>query len=222
MSAAVDINVLYENLEEMGVEVFDCPLSQFSAVAEPAGYLGLNPSQISSVEQEREILIHEEGHFATNTFYQLDSPYTVRQHQENLAARHGIKKYFSVEKLLSLMEQGYTESWQLAEQLGVRPAYIQEMLDYYTQAQGVNFSWELKKRRRARETQEALEADPLTEATRLELSDILSTTNRKTAKTSDFQKLPLVRLLLWNPLLMLKRENCRKWADNICTVCREF
>lgn len=74
MSAAVDINVLYENLEEMGVEVFDCPLSQFSAVAEPAGYLGLNPSQISSVEQEREILIHEEGHFATNTFYQLDSP----------------------------------------------------------------------------------------------------------------------------------------------------
>lgn len=55
-----------------------------------------------------------------------------------------------------------------------------------------------------------------------ELSDILSTTNRKTAKTSDFQKLPSVRLLLWNPLLMLKRENCRKWADNICTVCREF
>lgn len=55
-----------------------------------------------------------------------------------------------------------------------------------------------------------------------QLSDILSTTNRKTAKTSDFQKLPSVRLLLWNPLLMLKRENCRKWADNICTVCREF
>ena len=54
------------------------------------------------------------------------------------------------------------------------------------------------------------------------LSDILSTTNRKTAKTSDFQKLPSVRLLLWNPLLMLKRENCRKWADNICAVCREF
>lgn len=53
MSAAVDINVLYENLEEMGVEVFDCPLSQFSAVAEPAGYLGMNPSKISSVEQER-------------------------------------------------------------------------------------------------------------------------------------------------------------------------
>lgn len=54
------------------------------------------------------------------------------------------------------------------------------------------------------------------------LSDILSTTNRKTAKTSDFHKLPSVRLLLWSPLLMLKRENCRKWADNICTVCREF
>lgn len=198
MSAAVDINVLYENLEEMGVEVFDCPLSQFSAVAEPAGYLGLNPSKISSVEQEREILIHEEGHFATNTFYQLDSPYTVRQHQENLAARHGIKKYFSVEKLLSLMEQGYTESWQLAEQLGVRPAYIQEMLDYYTQAQGVNFSWELKKRRRARETQEALEADPLTEATRLELSQYIDIENGITESAAQ-QMLSIIAAMKGKP-----------------------
>lgn len=74
-----------------------------------------------------------------------------------------------------------------------------------------------------REVLKLLHADGWREVDgRTKLSDILSTTNRKTAKTSDFQKLPSVRLLLWNPLLMLKRENCRKWADNICTVCREF
>ena len=44
----------------------------------------------------------------------------------------------------------------------------------------------------------------------------------KQRKQAISKKLPSVRLLLWNPLLMLKRENCRKWADNICTVCREF
>ena len=106
MNAAVDINMLYENLDDMGVEVFSCPLSRFEALSEPDGYLGINPAKVESTEHEREILIHEEGHFATNTFYQLDSPYTVREHQENIAVRYGFKKYYSVEKLLSLMQDG--------------------------------------------------------------------------------------------------------------------
>lgn len=138
MNAAVDLNALYENLEEMGVDVFSCPLSNMDALAEPDGYLGINPKRITSQAQERELLIHEEGHFATNTFYQMDSPYTVRRHQENVATRYGYKKYYSVEKLLNLMEDGCTEPWQLAEQLGVRQAYVEEMLAYY-QEQGVDF-----------------------------------------------------------------------------------
>ena len=90
------------------------------------------------------------------------------------------------------------ESWQLAEQLGVRPAYIQEMLDYYTQAQGVNFSWELKKRRRARETQEALEADPLTEATRLELSQYIDIENDITESAAQ-QMLSIIAAMKGKP-----------------------
>ena len=42
-------------------------------------YLCIDPKKVESIEHEREILIPEEGHFATNTFYQLDSPYTVRE-----------------------------------------------------------------------------------------------------------------------------------------------
>ena len=87
---------------------------------------------------------------------------------------------------------------RLAEQLGVRPAYIQEMLDYYTQAQGVNFSWELKKRRRARETQEALEADPLTEATRLELSQYIDIENDITESAAQ-QMLSIIAAMKGKP-----------------------
>lgn len=171
MNAAVDLNALYENLEEMGVDVFSCPLSNMDALAEPDGYLGINPKRITSQAQERELLIHEEGHFATNTFYQMDSPYTVRRHQENVATRYGFKKYYSVEKLLNLMEDGCTEPWQLAEQLGVRQAYVEEMLAYY-QEQGVDFSRLLAERRRQREQQEVLEEDPLTDATRARLQAV--------------------------------------------------
>lgn len=168
MMSAVDIGALYNNLDEMGVEVFSCPLSNFEAVAEPSGYLGINSAKIQSEEQEREILIHEEGHFATNTFYQLDSPYTVREHQENVASRYGYKKYYSVEKILLLMEDGYTEVWQLAEQFGVNQKYVREMLEYYTQVCNVDFSIELEKRKRNAE----IENDPITEETLEKLSNV--------------------------------------------------
>ena len=59
------------------------------------------------------------------------------------------------------MEEGYTEVWQLAEQLSVREEYVQEMLDYYTQACNVNFAQELAERKRARE----IEDDPITPET---------------------------------------------------------
>ena len=152
MNATVPLDELYDNLDQQGIEVFHCSTKEVVAVAEPSGYLCIDPKKVESTEHEREILIHEEGHFATNTFYQLDSPYTVREHQENIAVRYGFKKYYSVEKLLSLMEEGYTEVWQLAEQLSVREEYVQEMLDYYTQACNVNFVQEDVYKRQASHT----------------------------------------------------------------------
>lgn len=168
MRAAVDIETLYEDLDELGVDVFSCPLSKFEAMAEPEGYLGVDYSKIQSEAQEREILIHEEGHFATNTFYTYDSPFTIRQHQENIAIRHGYKKYYSLEKLLAAMEEGYTEVWDLAEHFGVSQEYVREMLAYYTGACGVDFAKELAIRHRDR----ALAEDPIAPETLEQLKGI--------------------------------------------------
>lgn len=194
MDAAVSIDTLYKNLEQQGVEILHCPTREVIALAEPEGYLCLNPDKVETAEQEREILIHEEGHFATDTFYQLDSPYTVREHQENIASRHGFKKYFSVEKLLSLMDDGYTEPWQLAEQLGVRLAYVQEMLDYYTDAQGVDFGAELAHRHEERETREALEVDPITEETAQKLGGLSFSCDFPLTETAAQEILALVAM----------------------------
>lgn len=180
MNATVPLDELYDNLDQQGIEVFHCSTKEVVAVAEPSGYLCIDPQKVESTEHEREILIHEEGHFATNTFYQLDSPYTVREHQENIAVHYGFKKYYSVEKLLSLMEEGYTEVWQLAEQLSVREEYVQEMLDYYTQACNVNFVQELAERKRARE----IEDDPITPETLQKLQGIAFSCDGPLTETS--------------------------------------
>ena len=191
MNATVPLDELYDNLDQQGIEVFHCSTKEVVAVSEPSGYLCIDPKKVESIEHEREILIHEEGHFATNTFYQLDSPYTVREHQENIEVRYGFKKYYSVEKLLSLMEEGYTEVWQLAEQLSVREEYVQEMLDYYTQACNVNFAQELAERKRARE----IEDDPITPETLQKLQGIAFSCDGPLTETSAQDVLRFVEMV---------------------------
>lgn len=151
MNRAPDLNLLYDTLEQAGVEVFSFSCAPYDAIASPDGYLAMDPAMIDSEAQEREILIHEEGHFATDTFYQLDSPYTLRQHQENVASRWGYKRYFPLDDLLDLMESGRTEVWQIAEAIGMPEDYVRGLLAYYQDAKGIDFDAELARRKAARE-----------------------------------------------------------------------
>ncbi len=139
MNHTVALTALYNDLEQEGVEVFPVALRRFAAVASPRGYLAMSPALIGTDAQEREILIHEAGHFATDTFYQLDSPFAVRRHQENLASRWGYRRYFPPEAIRELLRAGYTEVWQLAEALGVGEDYVRGLLAYYQDALGIDF-----------------------------------------------------------------------------------
>ena len=153
--SAIPLETLYETLEAQGVDVFSCPLGSLKAVAEPSGYLGLNPQHLAGAAEERAVLIHEEGHFATGTFYQLDSPFTVRRHQENVACRYGYEKYFPLDAILDAMQDGHTEPWDLAEHFDVPLCYISEMLEYYRTAQNVDFAAALAARKERAEPESA-------------------------------------------------------------------
>lgn len=151
MNHAVALTALYDDLEQEGVEVFPAALHRFPAMASPRGYLAMDPALIETDAQEREILIHEAGHFATNTFYQLDSPFTLRQHQENVASRWGYRRYFPLESILELIQHGCTEPWQLAEATGMPEDYVRDLLTYYQDAQGVSFEDEIAQRKAEQE-----------------------------------------------------------------------
>lgn len=137
---ALAIERAYDRLEDMGVDVMICPFAKAIAMVNPDGILAVNPARLRSGALEHAVLLHEEGHFATGTFYQLDSPYTLRQHQENVANRYVFEHYFPLERLLAAMDAGFTEPWQLAEYFDLPQSYVEEMLAYYAGARGVDFS----------------------------------------------------------------------------------
>ena len=88
------LRACYARLEAMGVDVFTCPMQNHKALCSPDGALALNPAAIESGAEEQAILLHEDGHFATGAFYTVQSPYTIRQKQENIANRYIYKRYF--------------------------------------------------------------------------------------------------------------------------------
>ena len=130
------LRACYARLEAMGVDVFTCPMQNHKALCAPDGGLAVNPAASGSGAEEQAILLHEEGHFATGAFYTVQSPYTIRQKQENIANRYIYKRYFPPQRLQAAMAAGLREPWQLAEYFDLPEAMIREMLDYY-QAQGL-------------------------------------------------------------------------------------
>ena len=109
------LRACYARLEAMGVDVFTCPMQNHKALCSPDGALALNPAAIESGAEEQAILLHEEGHFATGAFYTVQSSYTIRQKQENIANRYIYKRYFPPQRLQAAMAAGLREPWQLAE-----------------------------------------------------------------------------------------------------------
>ena len=120
------LRACYARLEAMGVDVFTCPMQNHKALCSPDGALALNPAAIESGAEEQAILLHEEGHFATGAFYTVQSPYTIRQKQENIANRYIYKRYFPPQRLQAAMAAGLREPWQLAEYFDLPEAMTQK------------------------------------------------------------------------------------------------
>lgn len=133
-------NGAYNKLAELGVKVGAVSFESTLALSGPEGYLAINYDMLENEAQELEVLLHEIGHFETGTFYQMDTPFADRAKQESKANRFVFEKYYPPEKLAALMDAGHQEPWQLAEELGLPERFVGEMLQFYQDARGVNFS----------------------------------------------------------------------------------
>ena len=134
-----NVEQAYTELDSLQVVVTSCHFEEFTALSTPRGLLALDYRKIQTREQELEILLHEIGHFSTATFYQWDTPYTIRQKQENKATRFIFEKYYPPAAIAHAFKQGHTELWQLAEYLSLPTPFVTEMLSFYKEVRGINF-----------------------------------------------------------------------------------
>lgn len=101
----------------------------------------LDFDQFPTVADYTAALAHEMGHCATGATHKVSSPYDLVSRHEYRANRWAYERYLPFSQLQSLMAQGYTEPWQLAEITDLPESLIRQAITYYTQCRGLSLSW---------------------------------------------------------------------------------
>ena len=87
--------------------------------------------KLSETEKKWAIL-HEIGHFATDSFYTLKTPIQNWAWLEGKVKRWVIFNFVPVENIKPLLAAGYRTCWELAEELDVPEKIIHDAIDLYS------------------------------------------------------------------------------------------
>lgn len=125
-------------IEANEIQVFLYPLPKNKSVSAAQGnccYIGIDPLEIKNTAELNTHIAHELGHCMTQSFYNIYSPFDIRQKHELTADKWAVKKLIPKDKLLDAMKMGYTQLWQIAEFFDVTEAFVKRAFYIYFELQ---------------------------------------------------------------------------------------
>ena len=132
-----------------GIHIHDYAISETkkAACVHAGDYkaIAVNRRLINNTAEEKSVLAEEYGHFATGGLYFLEAAYNApvsrinRQKVEAQAKRHAVRAMLQFDELKAAVQNGYTETWELADVFDVTETFIKFAIEYYTGACGFRF-----------------------------------------------------------------------------------
>lgn len=122
----------YADKNEIFVEYRKIPNNKsLSTSALGKNFIALDYSLLFDTVSERVHLTHELGHCTTGGFYNIYSPYDVREKYENRANKWAVHKLIPFEELQEAFSNGIIERWELAEYFEVTEDFIDTVIQIY-------------------------------------------------------------------------------------------
>ncbi len=84
-------------------------------------------------------IAHELGHCATRCTHKVSSSLDLVEKHEYTANRWAIEQYLPFDAMNDAMEQGYVETWALADYFDLSEDFILKAIKYYTIYEGKKF-----------------------------------------------------------------------------------
>ncbi|MCL2636927.1 MAG: hypothetical protein FWD48_01015 [Oscillospiraceae bacterium] len=133
-----DIEVIINELDESGIDIDDFQFEDIRAVSicqeDGARSIGLDKRQFETSAELKSVLLHEQGHCETHTFYNASTSPLMRGKLERRADRYvtenKITKYDIVK---ANKREGLTEIWEFAEHFGVTVEYMKRIMNIHFQ-----------------------------------------------------------------------------------------
>lgn len=125
---------LYSITDEKNINVYDFKLDGIISMTIPYCsnyYIAIDSTKLNTSIDKKICLAHEIGHCETNSFYNVYTPYDIREQHENRANRWAIKKLIPLDELKEAVRHGYKEFWQLAEYFDVPNDFMKSAIHYY-------------------------------------------------------------------------------------------
>lgn len=131
----METNRLYSLAEKSGVTVDRYPLPQNGSISVKSGdkmFVAIDVNATPTME--RIYLAHELGHCETASFYNIYSPFDIREKHERRANIWAISKLIPKTLYRKALKMGYDNIYSLAEYFGVTPDFMQKAVEYYQTA----------------------------------------------------------------------------------------
>lgn len=128
------LNKLYDKLFDLNVLLFHANTGNHKAITilyKDSYGIFYNSHGFSDSYDEFEVLVHELGHIKSGSTHKLNSPYQLIRQHEVRANRCAVHEFLPLEKLLSAINNGYTELWELSETLDMPKEFIKMAIDTY-------------------------------------------------------------------------------------------
>lgn len=126
---------LYTLAEQQNIEVIETSLPENGSLSlmDDQGncYIGIDQSVMDGDALERVHMGHELGHCLTGSFYNIYTPYDLRQRHENRADKWAISRLVTEDALDEAVAVGCCELWNLAERFGVTEQFMKKAVCYY-------------------------------------------------------------------------------------------
>ena len=125
------LDQLYAVAEQDGIEIDDVHMRELKAVSFPEGWIAIDSRKYDTLTEFKCDLAHEIGHCETGSFYNIYSPYDLKEKCERKANRRAAEILMPVNDVRRALRRGITQVWALAEYFDVTQDFAAMALDMY-------------------------------------------------------------------------------------------
>lgn len=123
---------VYREIDRNDIDVYYFPMeSNAKGIALPDGSIAIDTDKIENDIEEKEVAYHECAHIKTGSFYNLNSPFDIKEKQEKRAWKETIITLVPLDEFTEAINSGITECWELAELFEVSEDLMQKAMEMY-------------------------------------------------------------------------------------------